>query len=83
MQYLQSAVTEQKTILESITFVVALNLLCDNFEMTTAPLFYFGNKDLTKIIQIVTSIEAVNLVKFVVKAITDLLMVAKKKQLKK
>lgn len=79
MQQLQSAVIEQKTIWESITLVVALNLLYNNFEMTTALFFYSSNKDPKEIQQIVTLIEVANLAKQAVKAISDLAIIAKKK----
>ena len=83
VQQFQSAVIEQRTIWESITLVVALVSLHNNFEMMTAPLFHSGNKDLEEIQQIVTFIEAANLAKQAVRATTDLAMMAKKKQLKK
>lgn len=51
--------------------------------MTTVPLLYFGDKDLKEIHQIVMSIEAANLAKQIVRATTDLTMMAKKKQLEK
>lgn len=47
--------------------------------MTTAPLFYSGNKDLKEIQQIVTSIETANLAKWVVEATIDLAIMDKKK----
>lgn len=40
VQRLQSAVTEHRTIWDSITLVVALDSLHDDFEMTTAPLLH-------------------------------------------
>ena len=49
VQSLQLAVTAQRTIWESITLVVALNSLHDDFEMTTAPFFHSNNKDLKEI----------------------------------
>ena len=49
VQRLQSAVTNQRTIWESITLVVALDSLHDDFEMTTAPLLHSGDKDLEEI----------------------------------
>ena len=79
VQRLQSAVTEQRTIWESITLVVALDFLNDDFEMTTAPLLHSGDKDFEKIQQIVLSTKAANLAKCVVGATTDLAMMAKKK----
>ena len=79
VQRLQSAVTEERTIWESITLVVALDSLHDDFEMTTAPLLHSGDKDLKEIQQIVTSTEAANLAKRAVRATTDLAMMAKKK----
>lgn len=80
VQRLQSAVTEQRTIWNSITLVVALDSLHDNFEMTTAPLLHFGDKDLEEIQQRATSTETANLAKRVVGATADLTMMAKKKQ---
>ena len=83
VQQLQSSVIEQKTIWESITLVVPLDLLYDDFKMTTAPLLYFGNKDHEEIQQIIMSTEAANLAKQAVRATTDLAMMAKRKQLEK
>ena len=83
VQRLQSAVTEQRSIWESITLVVAVNLLHNDFEMTTAPLLYSGNKDLEEIQQIVPSTEAANLAKRAVGAITNLALMAKKTQLER
>ena len=80
MQQLQSAMTEQRTIWGSITLVVALDSLHDNFEMTTTLLLHSGNKDLEEIQQIVTSTEAANLAIQAVGAIADFALMAKKKQ---
>lgn len=44
VQRLQSAVTEHVTIWDSITLVVALDSLYDDFEMTTAPLLHSATK---------------------------------------
>ena len=74
---------EQKTIWESITLLVAFESLHNNLEMTTAPLFHFGDKDLDKIQQIVISTEAVNFAKYTVKSIVDLALIAKKKQVER
>ena len=71
--------TEQRTIWECITLVVAFDSLHDNFEMTTAPLLHSGDKDLEEIQQIVTSTEAANLAKRAVGAIVDFALMAKKK----
>lgn len=49
VQRLQSAVMEHRTIWHSITLVVALNSLHDDFEMTTPPLLHSGDKDLEEI----------------------------------
>lgn len=49
LQCLQSAVTEHYIIWDSITLVVALDSLHDNFKMTTMPLLHSGNKDLKEI----------------------------------
>lgn len=51
--------------------------------MTTAPLFYLGNKDFEKIQQIVMSTKAANLAKQVVGATINLAIIAKKKQLER
>lgn len=78
VQRLQSAVTKQRTIWDSITLVVALDSLHDDFEMTTAPLLHSGDKDLEEIQQIVTSTEAANLAKRVTGQTADLAMMTKK-----
>ena len=80
VQQLQSAVTEQRTIWESITLVVAFDLLHDNFEMTTASLLHSSDKNLEEIQQIVTWTKAANLAKRAVGVIVDLALMAKKKQ---
>ena len=80
MQRLQSAVTEQRTIWESITLVVALDSLLNDFEKTTTPLLYSGDKNLEEIQQIVTSTKAANRAKQAVEATADLALMAKKKQ---
>ena len=49
VQQLQSAVTEQRTIWESIMRVVTLDSLYNDFEMTMASLLHSGNKNLAKI----------------------------------
>ena len=53
VQWLQSAVTKYRTIWESLILVLALDSLHDNFEITTACLMHFGDKNLEKIQQIV------------------------------
>ena len=63
--------------------VVTFNSLYDNFEMRIAHLFYFGNKNLKEIQQIVTSTEVANLAKRAVRTTINFVMIAKKKQLKK
>lgn len=78
VQQFQLAITEQKKIWESITLVVALNLLYDNFEIMITLFLYPNNKDLKKIQQIITSIKAANLAKQTVGATTDLAIIAKK-----
>ena len=83
VQRLQSAVTEQRTIWDSITLVVALDSLHNDFKITTAPLLHSGNKDIKEIQQIVTSTEEANLAKRVVEVIADLTMIIKKKQPKR
>lgn len=49
IQYFQIVIIEYKTIWDSITLIVALDLLYNNFEMTIASLFYLGNKDFEEI----------------------------------
>lgn len=49
IQRLQGAVTEHRTIWDSITPDVALDSLHYDFEMTTAPLLHSGDKDLKEI----------------------------------
>ena len=49
VQRLQFTVTEQRTIWDSITFVVTLDSLDDDFEMTTTPLLHSGNKNIEEI----------------------------------
>ena len=63
--------------------VIAFISIHDNFEMTTIPLFHSGNKDFEEIQQIITSTEAANLAKPAVETITDLAMMAKKKESEK
>lgn len=79
VQYFQSAITEYCTIWNSITLVVALNSLHDDFEITIVPLLHSGNKDLKKIQQIITSTKVANMAKQATSQITDLTMMAKKK----
>ena len=80
IQRLQSAVTEHKTIRESIILIVALDLLHNDFEMTTTPLLHSGDKYLEEIQQIVTSIKAANLAKCTVGVTVDLALMAKTRQ---
>ena len=79
VQRLQSAVTEHYTIWDSITLVIVLDSLQDDFEMTTAPLLHSGDKDLEEIQQIVTSTEAAKMAKQATGQIADLAMMAKKR----
>lgn len=51
--------------------------------MTTTPLLHFGDQDLEKIQQIVTSTEVANLAKQALGATANLTMMAKKKQLER
>lgn len=60
--------------------MVAVDFLYDNFEMTTIFLLYLGDKTLKEIQQIVTSTEAANLAKQVVKVTANLVMTTKKRQ---
>lgn len=80
MQRLQSAVTEHRTIWDSITLVVALDSLHDDFEMTTTPLLHSGDKDLEEIQQIVTSTKGANLAKRITGLTGNLAMITKRKQ---
>ena len=80
VQRLQFAVTEQQTIWDSITLVVALDSLHDDFELITSPLLHLGDKNIMEIQQIVTSTKTANLAKRAVGAIANLTMMAKKKQ---
>ena len=61
VQRLQSTVTKNRTIWDSITLVIALDSLHDNFEMNTRLLLHSGDKDFKEIQQIVTSTEAANM----------------------
>ena len=79
VQRLQSAVTEHQTIWDSITLVVALDSLHDDFEITTTPLLHSGDKDLEEIQQIVTSTEAANMAKRASGQTADLAMMTKKR----
>ena len=79
VQRLQSAVTEHQTIWDSITLVVALDSLHNNFEMTTVPFLHYGDKDLEKIQQVVTSIKTANMAKQAIGQTADLAMIAKKR----
>ena len=79
MQRLQSAVTEHCTIWDSITLVVALDSLHNNFEMTTTPLLHSDNKDLKETQQIITFTKAANMAKRATGQIADLAMMAKKR----
>lgn len=81
VQRLQGAVIEYKTIWDSITLVVALDLLFNNFEMTIAPLFYLNNKDLEEIQLIVTSTKVANLAKQTTGVTRDLAIIVRKKRL--
>lgn len=51
--------------------------------MTIAFLLHFGDKNLEKIQQIVTSIKAANIAKRIIRVIANLALMAKKKQLKR
>ena len=59
--------------------VIALNLLHDDFEITTAPLLHLGDKDLKEIQQIVTSTEAASMTKWATGQTADLVMITKKR----
>lgn len=60
--------------------MVALDFLCDGFEMTTTFFLYLGDKNLKEIQQIVTSTEVVNLAKQIVEITANLAMTTKKRQ---
>lgn len=79
VQRLQAAVTVHRTIWDSITFVVALDSLHDDFEMTTAPLLHSDDKELKEIQPILTSTKAANPVKRDTCGKADLAMMARKK----
>ena len=79
VQRIQSAVMEHQTIWDSLTLVVVLDSLHDNFEMTTTPLLHFGDKDLEEIQQIVISTEAANIVKRAISQAANLSIMAKKR----
>ena len=81
MQNLHLIVIEQRTIWESITLIVLLDFLHDNFDITTTTFFHFGNNNLKEIEQIITSTEATNLAQQAARVTTYLAMMAKKKQL--
>lgn len=49
VQCLQFAVTKYPTIWNSLTPIVTLDLLYDEFKMTIVPLLYSGNKNIEKI----------------------------------
>lgn len=59
--------------------MIALNFLHNNFEITTAPLFYLGDKNFKEIQYIATSTKVANMAKQVVGAIADFIMVDNKK----
>ena len=62
---------------------MVLDLLHDHFQMTTASLLHSSDKDLNDIQQIVTSTEVANLAKQAMKILTNLAIIAPKKELKK
>ena len=66
-----------------MTLIIALHSLHDNFVMTTALLLHLGDKNLEEIQQIIISIKAANLAKRAVRAIADLTLIVKKKQLER
>lgn len=63
--------------------VIVLDSLHNNFEMTTAPLLYFSDKDVKKIQQIVISIKAMDFIRHAIRTIANLALMAKKKQPKR
>lgn len=80
VQQLQAAVIEHRTIWDSIIFVIALDSLYNDFEMTITPLLYLSNKDLEKIELIVTSTEVANLAKQATCIIRDLAIMVRKNE---
>lgn len=68
---------EHKTIWDSITLAIALDLLYDDFEIITTPFFHLGNKNFKEIQLIVISIEAANMAKQATDITTDLIMITK------
>ena len=56
-----------------------MNSLYDDFEITTTPLLYLGDKNFEKIQQIVTSTKVANIAKQVVEVIVDLTMIDKRR----
>lgn len=66
-------------IWNSITLIVALNLLHDYFEMIIIPLLHLSNKDLEEILQIIPSTKVANMVKQVTIKTTNLAMMTKKR----
>ena len=59
--------------------VIALDLLYNDFEMTTAPLLHLKDKNIEKIQQIVTSTKAANMARQTTGQTADLAMQIKKK----
>lgn len=49
VQHFQAAITEYRTIWDSITLVITFNSLYNDFEMTTTSLLHSSNKDLKEI----------------------------------
>lgn len=80
VQQLQAAVIEHRTIWDNIIFVIALDSLYNDFEMTITPLLYLSNKDLEKIELIVTSTEVANLAKQATCIIRDLAIMVRKNE---
>lgn len=63
IQYLQRVIMIYRMIWNSITFVIALDLLYNDFELTIASLFQLDDKDFEEIQMIVISTKVSNLVK--------------------
>ena len=70
---------EHCKIWDSITLVVALDTLYDDFKMINAPFLHSNNKDLEEIQQIVISTKADNMAKQATCQIADLAMMVKKR----
>ncbi len=71
---------KHKTIWNSITFIIAFDLLYNDFEILLAPLFYLRNKDLKKIYLIIIFTKTINIAKQEIDITRDLGMMIRKKR---